>query len=252
VVVEARITMESQLIHHSALSFYRLRAMKIKDRSSCHVIILDSNLATPETLSSDNLFSRFGEISSIRILRDTNPREAHIRFERESSAAAAIAWCNSASRLFVNAKYGYQKYCVRFINHQKCDVSGCAMRHSWCDMGDILNFDSLFESAVTPLVSVMDAAQIRENRKISSLQDQILSLRNNYGIQSQLADDLMAKINRVYQENVRLQQQLQEVRGQKMWPAAQFQPDSDWTDDEQDVVDGLRSLNAAEYSNIGK
>jgi len=138
------------MIHHSALSFRKLRSMKIRDRSSCKVMILDAELATPETLSSPEFFVQFGVISSIRILKDTAPREAHIRFESEDSAAAAIAWCNNESPLFTNAKYGYQKYCAKFINHQKCDLDGCPMRHSWSDTRDILNFSSLTPRDIAP------------------------------------------------------------------------------------------------------
>jgi hypothetical protein len=143
--------MQSQMIHHSALSFRKLRAMKIKDRSSFHVIILDESLATPESLSSQQMFGQFGTISSIRILKDTSPREAHIRFNGETAASAAITWCNSQSPLFVNAKYGYQKYCVKFINNQPCDIPGCAMRHAWSDTRDILNFRSLTPAGIDPL-----------------------------------------------------------------------------------------------------
>jgi len=143
--------MQNQLIHHSALSFRKLRAMKIKDRSSFHVIILNADLATPESLSSQQLFGQFGAIASIRILKDTSPREAHIRFANEDAAAQAIEWCNNQSPLFVNAKYGYQKYCVKFINNQPCDIPGCAMRHSWSDTRDILNFRSLTPAGIDPL-----------------------------------------------------------------------------------------------------
>ena len=142
--------MENQLIHHSALSFRKLRAMKIKDRSSFHVIITNADIATPQTLSSPQLFGQFGQISSIRILKDTTPREAHIRFVKPEAAATAIAWCNNTSPLFVNAKYGYQKYCVKFINNQPCDIPGCAMRHSWSDTRDILNFRSLTPVGIDP------------------------------------------------------------------------------------------------------
>jgi len=138
------------MIHHSALSFRKLRSMKIRDRRSCKMMILDAELATPETLSSPDLFAQFGLISSIRVLKDTAPREAHIRFESEDSAAAAIAWCNNESPLFTNAKYGYQKYCAKFINHQKCDLDGCPMRHSWSDTRDILNFSSLTPRDIAP------------------------------------------------------------------------------------------------------
>lgn len=134
----------------SALSFRKLRAMKIKDRSSFHVIILNADLATPESLSSQQLFGQFGAIASIRILKDTSPREAHIRFANEDAAAQAIEWCNNQSPLFVNAKYGYQKYCVKFINNQPCDIPGCAMRHSWSDTRDILNFRSLTPAGIDP------------------------------------------------------------------------------------------------------
>jgi len=143
--------MQSQMIHHSALSFRKLRAMKIKDRSSFHVIILDESVATPELLSSAQMFGQFGTISSIRILKDTSPREAHIRFTEDSCAAQAITWCNNQSPMFVNAKYGYQKYCVKFINNQPCDIPGCAMRHSWSDTRDILNFRSLTPAGIDPL-----------------------------------------------------------------------------------------------------
>jgi len=138
------------MIHHSALSFRKLRSMKIRDRRSCKMMILDAELATPETLSSPDLFAQFGLISSIRVLKDTAPREAHIRFESEDSAAAAIAWCNNESPLFTNAKYGYQKYCTKFINHQNCDIVGCPMRHSWSDTRDILNFSSLKPRDIVP------------------------------------------------------------------------------------------------------
>jgi len=143
--------MQSQLIHHSALSFRKLRAMKIKDRSSFHVIILNPELATPDILSSQQYFGQFGVISSIRILKDTSPREAHIRFSTANSAERAIEWCNNHSPIFVNAKYGYQKYCVKFINNQPCDIPGCAMRHSWSDTRDILNFRSLTPAGIDPL-----------------------------------------------------------------------------------------------------
>jgi len=149
--------MQSQLIHHSALSFRKLRAMKIKDRSSFHVIILNPELATPDILSSQQYFGQFGVISSIRILKDTSPREAHIRFSTANSAERAIEWCNNHSPIFVNAKYGYQKYCVKFINNQPCDIPGCAMRHSWSDTRDILNFRSLTPAGIDPLCPTVNS-----------------------------------------------------------------------------------------------
>lgn len=121
-------------IHHSELPFKQLRSMKNTDRNSCTVTVLRKELASPALLSQARFLGQFGEIVLIRVLLDTpNQRQVFVRFAQPGSAARAIAWCDAQPSLFASAAHGYSKYCVRFLNGQKCLKRHCRNRHSWMD-----------------------------------------------------------------------------------------------------------------------
>jgi len=140
--------MSHKLIHHSALSLRKLRSIKIEDKSTVIVSVLDPRLAYPRVLSDQQFFGQFGVIVSIRMLKqaDTVPREAYICFASPNAAEKAIVWSNYYSRVFVNARHGFQIYCHKFINGTPCYDAHCSGRHSWCATRDILNFQDLVPS----------------------------------------------------------------------------------------------------------
>jgi hypothetical protein len=209
---------DTPLIHHSALSFRKLRAMKIKDRLSIHVVILNADLATPESLSCPLLFGQFGTIASIRILKDTTPREAHIRFSHEVSAGLAIQWCNNVSPMFVNAKFGYQKYCVKFVNNQACDIPGCSSRHAWADTRDILNFWSLTPQGIDPLSGLSSSKmENRYKEEKTQMMRNICLLQKQFVEQQKLVKMLSQKMMLVQRENNALKlETTRRVRMQQM------------------------------------
>jgi len=120
---------------HRRLSFRKLRSMKVTDRHTCSVVTVQKELACTHILSQPSFFGRFGRIEALRvILERPDQREVFVRFEEEESAVRAIAWCDTQPFLFESAQHGYSKYCVRFLNGQRCDKQSCRNRHSWMHM----------------------------------------------------------------------------------------------------------------------
>jgi len=214
------------MIHHSALSFRKLTSMKIVDRSSCYIVGIKKDMADKALLAKYELFGRFGDILSIRIIQDKDPCEVYIRFATQASALRAIDWCNSTASLFMNAKHGYQKYCIKFINGQNCKRSNinCPNRHSWADTKDILTFKNsrLVPNAVVsnsveedneklspkrgvPTEDQTDAQEkMRHDIEMRTLQNQFLSLQKQYAKQSHFVNDLVVKMQELQRENKEL------------------------------------------------
>ena len=130
--------MASEMVHQRALSFKKLRVMKINNRRSISVIALHEHLGSASTIAEHQYLGQFGQIVSARVLENRQPIQLFVVFVEESSAIQALAWCNQQPLLFSEAKHGYQKYCPKFINHQKCRKPTCRGRHSWSDAKDIL------------------------------------------------------------------------------------------------------------------
>ena len=153
----------------SALSFRKLTSMKIVDRSSCYIVGIKKDMADKALLAKYELFGRFGDILSIRIIQDKDPCEVYIRFATQASALRAIDWCNSTASLFMNAKHGYQKYCIKFINGQNCKRSNinCPNRHSWADTKDILTFKN---SRLVPNAVVSNSVEEGNYSNFTNLQ----------------------------------------------------------------------------------
>jgi len=129
------------MIHHSALGVRKLRSMKILDHYSVSVEILRADGPVNElTMSHSDTFGQFGEIQSLRILEEADPIQILVRYTKECAATAAIRWCLSLPEVFNDAKNGYQKYCIKFINKQQCHKLKCPNRHSWANAVDIMSF----------------------------------------------------------------------------------------------------------------
>ncbi len=121
--------MDGQLIHHSALSFKKLRSMKIADYSSILVTVSQDDLLDIDLLSGQELLGQFGTIISLRFIQESQPTQIYVRFREAASAIAALKWCQQQPLVFGDAKHGYQKYCVKFLNKQKCRKQDCPHRH---------------------------------------------------------------------------------------------------------------------------
>jgi len=228
---------QNQMIHHSALSFRKLTSMKIVDRSSCYIVGISKDLADKAMLAKYELFGQFGDILSIRIIQDKDPCEVYIRFATQSSAVRAIDWCNGHGTMFTNAKHGYQKYCIKFINGQNCKRShiNCPNRHSWADTQDILTFKNsrLVPSAVVvpgantkseesakllpnrgavvraQTQSELDQRLKREHEEeMRMLQKQFVLLQAQYAKQGQFVGQLMTTMQKLQQENTVMAQQM--------------------------------------------
>jgi len=132
--------MDAQMIHHSALSFKQLRSVKLKDHFSVSFVSLDKKQVSTETLTL--WFGQFGEICSIRVLKDK--QEMYIRFASQAAALSALRWCLSQPLRFREVKHGYTRYCKSFISGKQCGKADCTHRHSWADTKDILNFSKEF------------------------------------------------------------------------------------------------------------
>jgi hypothetical protein len=227
-----------QMIHHSALSFRKLTSMKIVDRSSCYIVGIKKDMADKALLAKYELFGQFGTILSIRIIQDKDPCEVYIRFSTQRSAVNAINWCNSDESLFTNAKHGYQKYCIKFINGQNCKRSNinCPNRHSWADTKDILTFKNsrLVPNAVgtvgacspseeddrmAPLpLAQQQAARVpqrkhieekmRHDQEMRALQNQFMVLQKQYSKQSRFVNDLVAQMNVMQRDNMEMSRRL--------------------------------------------
>ena len=135
--------MGSQMIHHSAFSFKKLRSMKLTFRRSLTVMALHEELSSTATISGQHFLGQFGEIVSARVLEDRKPLQLFVVFAEEWSAIQAISWCNQQPFLFSEAKHGYHKYCLKFLNHKRCRKKGCLGRHSWCDTKDIMDLQCM-------------------------------------------------------------------------------------------------------------
>ena len=123
--------MKGQLIHHSALSFRKLRSMKILDYFSVLAVVLQDDIVDNDILGRQEVFGQFGPIRSIRVIQESKPVQIYVRFHETTSATAALQWCQQRPLTFEDVKYGYQKYCVKFINKQKCRKQDCPNRHSY-------------------------------------------------------------------------------------------------------------------------
>jgi len=208
------------MIHHSALSFRKLTSMKIVDRSSCYVYGISKDMADKAMLGKYEMFGRFGEILSIRIIQDKDPCEVYIRYASQSAAVRAINWCNN-SRLMAgldagrgyHAKHGYHKYCVKFVNGHRCKrSSNCPNRHSWADTADIITFkNSRLANDPLPL-RPLDAAQLRHHQEMKAMRQQFATLQKQYAQQMHVVQDLHSKMQQLQRCNVNLQQQLQRMR----------------------------------------
>jgi len=108
------------------------------DRHSCYVAGIQREIATKEVLEKPSFFGQFGQITSLRVLRDRDPGEVYIRFASAFDAVRAISWCNGQTALGISAEHGYQKYCIKFIDGKRCNRPQCPHRHSWAPNADIL------------------------------------------------------------------------------------------------------------------
>lgn len=267
--------MESQMIHHSALSFRKLRSMKITDRQSCSVVILRNELASPVLLSQPRFFGQFGLVRSIRLLQDKSPCQVYVRFNTEAAAVAAVAWCSAEPSIFADAKHGYQKYCVKFINNQKCTKANCPNRHAWCDTKDIRTFArtrcdgsdvTVSPSGACPPAPPLPcppsaeqqrvASMVAQNQMQSAFINQLLStikaLRDqNDSLKMEMTQLTLAQRQQQLQAQMQharqallqqQQQQLQQQQAQVQMPMASplsAQPEAEWIewDTLPDIVD---------------
>jgi len=198
------------MIHHSALSFKRLRAVKILDRHSCYVTVLHNDAETQEELSSSAYFGRFDGFLSARFIKSTDPnlpKDAYIRFDNEKSAVEAIAWCNEQPSKFANASHGFQRYCFKFINGKNCNNKLCENRHSWADAKDVLTgVDSRFGTSCDPSFRATAIATAATRKPDPQLLLQEISL------QDLMIDDLIGEIERLRTSNVTLRQDLAQLK----------------------------------------
>jgi len=185
-----------------------LRSMKILDHYSIFVVALKEDIVNQHTLSRPELFGQFGQIRSIRILQESSPTEFYVRFTEEHSATAAIRWCLSQPELFKDAKNGYQKYCIKFINKQKCRKSGCPNRHSWANTKDIMSFADtrliLDESTMTDLFPQPSA----ESVELENLRKQCLQLQRQSEQNVAEISNLEGTLQAMEQENFQLAMQI--------------------------------------------
>lgn len=105
--------------------------MKILDYFSVLAVVLQDNLVDNDLLSRQEVFGQFGPIRSIRVIQESKPVQIYVRFHETGSATAALQWCQQRPMAFGDVKYGYQKYCVKFINKQTCRKQDCPNRHSY-------------------------------------------------------------------------------------------------------------------------
>lgn len=114
--------------------------MKILDKKSVSMTVLSPDIDASSDLAKNEFFGQFGAVQSLRVLQNSEPKEIYLRFDNESSAKQAIAWCLGQPSVFKNAQHGFNKYCITFINHKVCTKEKCENRHSWADTQDILTF----------------------------------------------------------------------------------------------------------------
>jgi len=207
------------MIHHSALSFRKLRSMKILDRLSVFIVALQDHIVDQEKLVRPELFGQFGTITSIRILQETNPPELYVRFEEESSAAAAIAWCKQRELTFKDVKHGYQKYCIKFINKQKCRKPCCPNRHSWAPTKDILTFaDTRLFAANNAQSAAFEREQpqqspSREKAQLAALEREFAKLQQEFDRRTRCIDDMVSQLNQMQLQNSMLKATLRQQHG---------------------------------------
>lgn len=111
--------------------------MKILDHYSLFFETVNQEFVNEDTLGNPELLGQFGPIKQVRVLQESNPVQIYVRFVERVSAVEAIKFCKERPDLFKDAKHGYQKYCIKFINKQKCRRQGCPNRHSY-DLWDII------------------------------------------------------------------------------------------------------------------
>lgn len=202
------------------------------DRHSCYVSGIQREIASKEILSKPAFFGQFGEISSIRVLRDRDPGEVYLRFHSEKDAIRAIAWCNSQSPLGISAQHGYQKYCIKFIDNKRCKRPNCPHRHSWCDNRDIIPSASAItqqggnhhQCQVLPTkletsrngechanqVNVMNPmVQMVDSNGFAVMRNQFMDLKRQYIQQREMMQSIMSNVAQLKAENSRLRMENQ-------------------------------------------
>lgn len=254
---------------HGPLTLHKIARIKMLDRHSCYVAGIQRDIASKEILSKPAFFGQFGEISSIRVLRDRDPGEVYLRFRSEGAAVRAIAWCNSQSCMGISAQHGYQKYCIKFIDNKRCKRPNCPHRHSWCDNRDIIPSATAINAAqqqqpqqmvesihsTLPLHAATNVETARNgepdqnNQMVDTnvnragmmmLQGQLMELQRQYMASQKWQHWLMTQVQELKEENYRLRtenQFLSLVPG----PMPSGAPCAD--DYQLLIVDGLERVN---------
>jgi len=208
---------------HGPLTLHKIARIKMLDRHSCYVAGIQREIATKEILSKPAFFGQFGEISSIRVLRDRDPGEVYLRFHSEKDAIRAIAWCNSQSPLGISAQHGYQKYCIKFIDNKRCKRPNCPHRHSWCDNRDIIASASAItqqgnqipmtstnvESSRNGEVHMNAMGQMVDSNGFAMMQNQLMDLKRQYIAQREMMKSILFNVEQLKAENSRLRMENQ-------------------------------------------
>jgi len=166
-------------------------------------------------------------------LQDKSPCQIYVRFGSEAAAVAAVAWCKAEPAIFADAKHGYQKYCVKFINNQKCTKANCPNRHSWCDTKDIRTFartrcdgsEVTVSAAAPPPMSNTDQQRVQsmvaQNQMQSAFINQLLgtikALRNQNASLKMQVNQLTMNQQQLQMQQMRHMQQVQQAQQQQLF-----------------------------------
>jgi len=198
---------------HNTYSIRSLSALKIVDRFSCYAVGFNQATATKTRLAA--LFGQFGEVTSIRIIQNRKPFEVYLRFTTKEAAARAVAWCNDSEQAPINAKHGYNKYCIKFINNKQCRKDNCPNQHQWVSPEDILERPKpKAQPTMTPSHSNQNPHQTQSPapapfplgdkkkwRDLADLQQRFLALQTLFSQQNSTVQSLLSRVNNLKQQN---------------------------------------------------
>lgn len=196
---------------HGQLTLHKIARIKMVDRHSCYVAGIQREIATKEILEKPSFFGQFGQITSLRVLRDRDPAEVYIRFASDFDAVRAINWCNGQAALGISAEHGYQKYCIKFIDGKRCNRPGCPHRHSWAPNEDILpSATEIAQAQCTRIPSAVKTrvAAPRLDQSMMSLESQFRAqfadLEMKFRAQQDQMQQLLFHVDQLRTENARL------------------------------------------------
>ena len=125
-----------------------LKKLRIIKTNLIHVQSIPKTLSNIETLKSKRYFGQYGRIKDIVLSKKMSEHSVYITYENEIEAACAVLCADSLLmfRKVIKVFFGTTRYCIYFLDNQKCPTpEKCVYLHQLIMDDDlIINDDNNF------------------------------------------------------------------------------------------------------------